>query len=627
MAWARTVPLSIEKIQIWHQGPGTQDWFDVPRHLAEKGIFRKPSTVQMFRSEEEPADIKYYTTEGCPHFAIALHRKYGYRIKLLHDMDTGELAHVYAYDPRNDQAIDIKGRRSEQELKNDPQFNGISELSVKELSGESHLKRFMGLDKPLHDYDEGEIGEAAAIIGKYPQKYGFVSKTTAPAAMFHTMGKAEEEPVKPLTVQGKPLTPNPHKEHEFNQQTGELHTPRGTFKIQLHDQPHKLDLFGNASKDYFNNILNRPDIQQVHQKAMKNWLHLNDLLHKGKTPDPLVAHSALFTVLSANNAVPMQELSYSRLIDTMKKRGINPSDASFSSLMGKGGALREAWKQSDDPKVLPTHAREYWQGPAGGAITQQAPSEMTGRKSGDIYKMQYLDVASDKLSHYPQLHGYLTDLVKKHGPDAQSAVAQMMADKHAGNAPMNVGAGFGPKIARYFYSMLGAGNTHVPDTHLIRHLFGLDSQRDTEAHKYLKDVLWDPRNTHLLNGIDSYYHKNYPTVKYVQDKYFGGRDTDQATFPAFWLHWLAIAPHEKMLGIGKPHAAHNVTDHTPYWDSAREILHSHGLDSVDKAEPQPDETPVHFRTASAMHDLEHKLGPSAASMVFFAELLPHLFKS
>ena len=188
-------------------------------------------------------------------------------------------------------------------------------------------------------------------------------------------------------------------------------------------------------------------------------------------------------------------------------------------------------------------------------------SDITGRRFGDILKMQYLNAASDKLAHYPKLHSYISDLVKRHGTDSRSFVSQMMADKASGNLPEIIGAGFGPKIGRYFHSMLGGGNAIGVDTHLIRHLFGLDSQRDSEALKHLKDVLWDPRNHHLLNGLDEFYHKNYPTVKFVQDKYFGGRDTDQANFPAFWLHWLSIAPHEKMLGIGKPQAAHNASDH------------------------------------------------------------------
>ena len=434
---------------------------------------------------------------------------------------------------------------------------------------------------------------------------------------------------KALTVQGKPLNPNVHlhgdTESKFDAKTGELHTPRGTFRVNLHDDPHKLDLMGNTSRDYFNHIITSPDVQKIHQKAMANWQHLNGLLEQRKTPEPLIAHAAAFTVLSANNAVPMQELMYSRLHDIMRHHGVDPSSLSFAQLMAPGGKVREEWKASDKPKELPEHAREYFEGPAKAGILQQAYSDTTGRRFGDILKMQYLNAASDKLAHYPKLHGYISDLLKRHGTDSRSFVSQMMSDKASGNLPEIIGAGFGPKIGRYFHSMLGGGNSVIPDTHLIRHLFGLDSQRDSEAHKYLKDVLWDPRNHHLLNGMDEFYHKNYPTVKFVQDKYFGGKDTDQANFPAFWLHWLSIAPHEKALGIGRPQAAHNASDHTPYWDTAREILHSHGLESIDKSESD-EEIPIHFRTASAMHDLENRLGPAAASMIFYTHLLPHLLK-
>jgi len=430
---------------------------------------------------------------------------------------------------------------------------------------------------------------------------------------------------KPITVRGELVKPNPHIKSSLESKfdNGTLHTPKGSFKIQLpHEDEHKIDLFGGTSGSNFDKIIDSPDIQRIHSNAMNNWQKMHKNLKSGKVPDDLIAHAAIFTTLSANNAVPMQELTYSRLVDTMKQHNVDPKSFSFKDLMERGGKLREAWRQSDVPTELPEHSREYWQGEAGKGITQQNPSDITGRKKGDIYKLQYIDAMGDKLKHYPEFHKYLTDLVKKHKANGQTAISQMMKDKVDDKI---AGAGMGSKIARYFYSMLGSGNIHVPDTHLIRHLFGLDSKKDTETHKHLKSILWNPKNHELLNKIDEHYNENYPTVKYVQDKYFGGKKTPDATFPAFWLHWLAIAPHEKSIGIGKPHGAkQSYADHTPFWDKANEILKKHGFGQIEKSED--DDTPVYARSASAMHDLYNEIGPSASNIVFYSEIAPYLMK-
>lgn len=432
----------------------------------------------------------------------------------------------------------------------------------------------------------------------------------------------------PLTVRGHEVFANSqiknNIESDFDDNKGILHTPKGSFKVYLpHKDEQKLDLFGTSPKQHFENIIRRPDIQKIHTGAMNNFFKLNHLMKQGKIPDEVVAHAALFTTLSANNAVPMHELTYSRLVDTMKRHGIDPRHVSFQELMGKKGKIREAWRQSDIPTELPEHSREYWQGPAKSGIIQQNPSKVTGRKAGDIYKLQYVDAMGDKLQHYPKLHQYLTDLVNTHKENGQSAVSQMMEDKVSGKSPMNLPAGFGPKIARYFYSMLGSGNIHVPDTHLVRHLFGLDSKKDTLTHKHLKQVLWDPKNHALLNKIDNFYANNYPTMKFVQDKYFGGKPSKDAIFPAFWLHWLSIAPHEKMIGIGKPHAAKQTfADHTPYWDKAREILERHGLSDIKKADSV--NVPLPIKTASAMYDLYREIGPHATKLIYYSKIVPIL---
>ena len=438
----------------------------------------------------------------------------------------------------------------------------------------------------------------------------------------------------PLTIKGVQIPQNPNIKFttgsKFDSDTGTLHTPRGSFKVEIPgNEPHRTNLFDEAN---YNSLLDRPDIQKIHQKAMKNWFQIHELAKQRKLPDDLIAHAGLFTVMSANTPVPMHELAYARHVDAMKQLRIDPRSPEYAEQMAPGGKLRGAWLRQDKPDVLPTHSREYFAGPARESISQGNASEGTGRQPGDIQKLPTIHSFSDRLMHYPAMHQYVTDLFQQHGADSRSIASQMMKDKAEGNMPMKLGAGFGPKIARFFASMAGGGNTVVPDTHFIRHLFGLDSAKDGEAANYLKnEILWNPQNHHLLNSIDQHFLQHHPAVKYVQNKYFNGEPSEHAAFPAFWLHWLSIAPHEKLQGIGHPGmTSQSNADHTPFWDSADEILRSHGHPGLKKAEaedPQPIEKLTPFETAAITHELRAKLGEAPANLIFWSELAPHLLGS
>ena len=438
----------------------------------------------------------------------------------------------------------------------------------------------------------------------------------------------------PLTIKGVPIPQNPNIKFttgsKFDQETGTLHTPRGSFKVEIPgNEPHRTNLFDEAN---YESLLNRPDIQKIHQGAMKNWFQIHELAKQRKLPDDLIAHTGLFTVMSANTPVPMHELAYARHVDAMKQLGIDPRSQEYAEKMAPGGELRGAWLRQDKPDVLPTHSNKYFAGPARESISQGMASEGTGRQPGDIQKLPTIHSFSDRLMHYPAMHQYVTDLFQQHGADSRSIASQMMKDKAEGNMPMSLGAGFGPKIARFFASMAGGGNTVVPDTHFIRHLFGLDSAKDGPTANYLKNqVLWNPQNHHLLNSIDQHFLQHHPAVKYVQNKYFNGEPNENAAFPAFWLHWLSIAPHEKLQGIGHPGmTSQSNADHTPFWDSADEILRRHGHPGLKKAEdesPQPTEKLTPFETAAITHELRAKLGEAPANLIFWSELVPHLLGS
>jgi GNAT superfamily N-acetyltransferase len=434
--------------------------------------------------------------------------------------------------------------------------------------------------------------------------------------------KTPKEPEAPLTISGLDVNPNPaiKSDNKSKFDKGVLHTPKGSFPVYTPD---------HDDSDY-KQILNRPDIKDLHDNTMKNWFKLHNI-HKtgGKIPEELIAHSVLFSILSANTPVPMQELGYSRLVDTMKKLNLDPRSKDFAEAFAPGGAGAVDWIGSDKPDQLPDHSKDYWTGQAGPAITQQSLSEGTGRGPGDIKVIPFKNQVIKKLQNYPAIHAYLSNLVNTHKTDSRAMTQDLMDAKAGSKTKAGKGhvaglpVGIGSKIARYMFSLLGGSNTVVPDTHFIRHTFGLNSKVDSKTSEYLKQVLWNPQNHHLLSKLDEHYIRNHPAVQHVQDEYFKGLPTEDAAFPAFWLHWLTIAPHEKLRGIGKPSSAKNLTDHTPYWDTANEILDRYGL-GLKKKESLNISKPL--RTAAAAIELEQKLGPAVASMVFYSHLLPQLTK-
>lgn len=476
---------------------------------------------------------------------------------------------------------------------------------------------------------ENDIQKAAAPKIKQEKPKQLIKKPikakAAPAKVSEKtpVVKEPKEEKKPLTFRGTTVLPNKGIKNKTNAtldpEKGILSTPAGNFA--LHYPKHD-------DEDY-QKILNSPDIQDIHTNAMKNWFKLNNLVRSGqKLPEELIAHGNAFSILSANTPVPSQELSYSRLVDTLKQRGVEMHSPKIAEEFARGGAGRNAWVASDSPTELPQHSREYWAGRANPAITQKESSLGTGRNKGDIVALGSTNAFSDRLSRYPEAHKYIADLVHGYGDDARSIVSLMMASKSnpklPKDHPMKQGVGLGSKTSRYAMAMLGGGNVVIPDTHFVRHSFGLDANKDSDAITYLKSLLWDPKNFHLLNTLDEHYQQNHPAVKFVQNKYFGGKEDPNAIFPAFWLHWLSIAPHEKQIGIGKPYASKNLTDHTPFWDTAKEILAKHGLDgNIKKSENQ---SILAKKTAAAVHELEQTLGSAPSSMIYYAYILPYLLK-
>lgn len=440
----------------------------------------------------------------------------------------------------------------------------------------------------------------------------------------------------PLTVRGKPVRirtkdGKPQRSPEIDIKKGVLHTSRGSFPLYL---PHTDKRDPDAGQK-FDNILNDTSSSSSHDRAMGNWLHLNKALKEGKLPPKVVMHAALFSMMSPQTEVPVQEYMYSHLVDAMKDTGIDATDPRFAD--PKGAVFRN-WLERDQPQNMPQHSRGHFlPGTPTGSQLRVSPDSVGGKRNpGELYPFDKPDSKiKDMLSFYPGMHEYLSGLFKKHGADASSLVREMMDYKHQKTLHNNarrlglkagkedVGPwegtlikGLAPKTARYMAAMAGGGNVHVPDTHFIRHMFGLEQGKDSATSDYLKSVLWDEKNSHLLDQIDDFYFKHHPAVKWMlthpqYGQHFQGQDARHAIFPAFWKHWAAIVPHERSRGM-RTGGANEGTDHAPFFEATLPLLGK--SESMGNA----------LKLARTHADWVKKYGEMPALHMYFQYIVPQL---
>jgi GGDEF domain-containing protein len=422
--------------------------------------------------------------------------------------------------------------------------------------------------------------------------------------------------VKPagLTVQGAPIKENPKLARPFVDETsGVMRTPRGDLRLYLpaHD----------GTDEHFKKILSDPKIEEAHGRAMHGWVRTHDLLRQRRLPSEVVMHSVLFSELSPNTPVPIQELMYSKLVDAMAHTGHDPSKPGFEPAI-------QHWKQLNRPDEYPEHARSHFIANPG-AHTQ----------AGVLQRYAMAKEKGVNILRYHQMHDQMVELANRHGADARSAVGELMRHKiesvrselrrkvAAGKGKPDPGRyegihphGLAPKTSRYAWGMMGGGNVTVPDTHFLRHLFGLRIRRDSDTIEYVKNLLWDPRHTHLLDSIDRWYSKNHPAVQHMVEhpvwgKHFATRE--DAIFPAFWRHWMAIAPHERLRNMPGGLAANELTTHAPYWEAIDPFM--------AKGEPVPEaHSDLPLRTALVHRRYAEAFGEVPASMLYHAFLAPRL---
>jgi hypothetical protein len=429
----------------------------------------------------------------------------------------------------------------------------------------------------------------------------------------------------PMTIRGRALKPMPAVSGaHFDEKKGILMTPRGAFPMYL---PQKDKNPG--ALESFHNILNDPKRTAFHDYATQNWMKLHNMMREGQIPPQVVMHAVLFSQLSPNKAVPMQELMYAHLVDSMKERGIDARDPRFAE-------GRQDWLGRDRSGNYPKTAHDYFTGYMNQGVTLKAPSKSSGRQPGDVASFMLPDDAYDNMSKYHELHPHLMNLVNTHRHDARSAVAELMNHKRMATNWSNVrrrkiqeglgdigpyqGAnvpGLAPKTGRYMYAMMGGSNVHVPDTHFTRYLFGLEKNLDTNSINYLKQVLWNPNNSHVLDGVDRFYAKHHPAVEHMmQHPVFGKQfaDRQDAIFPSFWKNWVAIVPHERARGM-RTGGANAETDHRPFWEAISPFI---------KNEVGAD-LPV--RTAQLHAQWAHQHGEIPAQMMYYAYIVPMLLRA
>lgn len=493
-----------------------------------------------------------------------------------------------------------------------------AKAALRDWDKTTDFKKFVKFRLP--EADPEFIDRFAAMVDDYQLK----KKDPAQAQLFTPAETGEGQ----LSIRGKPVLPTPAIDRPaFDEKSGTLHTQRGAFPMYIPGRDPNPSV-----RQAFHNAMAEPEPSKVHAYALQNWKKAHRLLKSGKLPESVMMHAALFSQLSPNTPVPMQELMYGHLVDTMRASGVDARSPKFAK-------LKDQWVSRDSATQWPQHSPEHWNR-MDDTLRIQNDSKLTGRKAGEIGGFMLANDKFENMSAYHKMHAGLKELAGRHRHDAQSAVRELMQEKVQGGlwedrrtraakagkpdpgeySGMPV-RGLAPKTARYMWSMMGGGNAVVPDTHFIRHLFGLEKGKDTSSIEYLKSLLWNENNGPLLEGIDRYYGANHDAMKHMADHPMLKGSTvspEDQRFPAFWRHWMAIVPHEQARGM-RTQGYNEFTDHRPFWEAI--------VDHLDSRKVQKTELDEWSRAVDTAKEHLHwveTLGEGPALMIYLAHLLPQL---
>lgn len=478
------------------------------------------------------------------------------------------------------------------------------------------IRKFLKFRLP--DVSENFIDKFSELVNDFKIKRSQILKAEVLGTEFKQPDQPKLSPymeVQPAPIQKpefkvkKKVASTARGQSSFDEKEGIMHLPVGSFRVYI---PEEKDA-------NYGEVLRDPKINSIHQKAMDNWIGLHRLARAGKLPHEVIAHAAMFSAMSPNTAVSLQELAYGFLQD-MQAKGWDPTQA-LSKPETK--AWMKEWDKISKGQMLPEYMHDHWSKPEAEAFTKEG-------------KRTIIELNTQKAEgalNYHQIHSVLDYAFKQNKGDARATSGLMNHMKAVAATAKGKGLpkvkGFAPKTIRYLLGMSGGGNSVVVDTHFLRHTFGLplgDARNDA-----IKSHLWDPKNEPLLAGLDRYYYQHHPAVKHTQQMFrdrHGEELGENAIFPAFWLHWLTIGAHEKKRNWNIK-ARNAATDHAVYFNSVRRVLDKYGIPhdgKLTKFESVESAT-MPARTAHAFKELEDLHGTDAAHLAYYAYMVPALMST
>ena len=413
------------------------------------------------------------------------------------------------------------------------------------------LDRFSDL---IDDY-KIKVGALHKADGEPDTSFNFGANVTPRTSKLKAPPKQKKEPeiLKPLTKRGAAISPVPAvptKHFMFDEKTGTLHTPRGSFEMYIPSRDTQP-----GAKEAFDGLMNDPKTSEPHDRAMENWSKVHQLAMNGKLPSEIPMHAALMAAFSANCTVPVMELMHAYTVDLMRDYGVDARDPNFS-------IVRQDFLGPH--KKFPKHSNDYFK-EGGDKFTVDKDSyermpgtQKKGKEGSGAFKLdergnripksfkgdpQPFSMGPQKFGYaenYHNVQGFVEDLTKKHKIDGRAFTRDIIAGKKKikGQKNPNDVAGIAQKTGRYMAGLMGMGNAFVPDTHMVRYLFGLEKRKDESTIEYLKNGLWGASapTTNTLEAIDRYFFKNHPAVQHMLNHPKWGHlfrdDPEQAIFPS-----------------------------------------------------------------------------------------------
>lgn len=560
-----------------------------------------------------------------------------------------------------------------------------------DLAHDYHMKK-AELSKAMDLDDDAAVQPQEGLKWAEPPKAKAPPKPKKPKKGEAPAPAPVEAPHTPLIQPGDSMrsTPNPHapipgvgggaKNRLALTPEGSLITPGGD-KLHLHipTGPEYLSILRPNMHDMSETQRNLY-IRTVHEpweRAMSSWMELNKAAREGRLPRSVVKMAGLFSAMSPNTGVPLQERHFGHIMDMLHEGAMDISKPVTEEQIeefkrrAQGPSLpmwnRDLYESTIPPEHLPEDERaRYPQGrpafPPPGVDTEEEAAERAAKpnKFGNekaelpqIAGLRSLDDIMPHLEHMFATHrdngramaNELMQMKAAYKRQATKLGAAGAKEAMAGSHP--IVQGFGPKLARYLLTMAGAGNMFVPDRHMTRSLFNLGKD-DPLSHYLATQVVTKAQNEPILQALDQHFFHKHPAVQHVLQKYpehFKGHE-EQAIFPAFWLHWLHIPHYERNQGR-ETEATIGGTDHRVFWDSLQDAMRRHGIpihgQHFEYSPPEADTSfdfghnllkaqaahpmahlPIEVRALGAMVEMKMKHGGTGALQAYFAHILPAL---